>query len=85
MYNIHNIQYLGKERDYVEKEKKLKDLKKKEFNMLRQLKIKAESPFTDDEERLEILDWFRELLGYKWLDSWKKMEDFKKRGRELSQ
>ena len=69
----------------MEKEKKLKDLKKKEFNMLRQLKIKAESPFTDDEERLEILDWFRELLGYKWLDSWKKMEDFKKRGRELSQ
>ena len=69
----------------MEKEKKLKDLKKKEFNMLRQLKIKAESPFTDDEERLEILDWFRELLEYKWLDSWKKMEDFKKRGRELSQ
>ena len=56
-------------------------------NMIRRLKQKIDSPFTDEDTRIEILEWFNDLISLKFLDGYnviKKMDKFKKKGMELS-
>ena len=48
------------------------------------LKQRLDNPYTDSEDRLEILEFLTEMLSFKWLSSAKKINKHNKELRRLA-
>ena len=54
------------------------------MNYIKKLKKRLEHPNTDTEDRLEILEFFNEMLKFKWMKSSKKLDKHNKELRRLA-
>jgi len=64
--------------------KKLEKAKTQRDNLIRVLKKKLEDPYTDNEVRLEILEWFKRWYNDEVLQSAKSFEQWGKDLRRLA-
>ena len=66
------------------KDKLIKELEAKRNDMILMLKHKLSSPYTESEERLEILEWFKRFYNDEVFVSTKSMLEWFKDLRRLS-
>ena len=62
------------------KQKSVKELTEKRNDLLARIVHKLKSPYTEVEERLEILDWFKRLYTD---EIFKSTKDFEQWGKDL--